>query len=193
MLSVREDQVTEEVLETICHFLKQGGVIAHASDTCYGLMADASNESAVKKVHRIKGSSEEKPMSIFLSSIEQIREFAQVSSEAEEFMHQNMPGPFTIILPKQQNFGYQQYNPTIGIRVPMHSFTRRLVDYYGTPLTTTSANRASHPPTYSGKQVEEAFKSQPYRPDLIVDFGTIPPNSPSRIIDFSAGEPRWIR
>ncbi len=193
IITTTDDDVDDSILSQITQVLKSGGVIAHASDTCYGLLADVFNKDAVKKVNDIKGSPHDKPMSIFLSSVSQVHEFAEVSGEAEEFMHQNLPGPFTVILQKREHFDYQPFNRTVGIRVPNNSFVRKLVDYYGGPLTTTSANLSGNEPIYSGQKVKEEFRGQTLQPDLIVDFGEVPQIKPSRIVDFSEGEPRWIR
>jgi L-threonylcarbamoyladenylate synthase len=193
VLTINEEDVDDSILKKISEVLTSGGVIAHASDTCYGLLADVFNEAAVNKVSDIKSSAEDKPMSIFVSSVSQVQEFAEITPESEEFMHQNLPGPFTVILSKRDHFHYQPQNRTIGIRVPNNSFVRKLVDYYGGPLTTTSANITGNPSLYSGVKVQEEFSTQTLQPNLIVDFGEIPLNKPSRIIDFSRGEPRWLR
>ena len=193
ILKISENELQDSHLAQIAAVLKSGGVIAHASDTCYGFMSDVFQEEAVKKVHDIKGSPHQKPMSIFLSSISQVYEFAEVTKEADEFLHQNLPGPYTVVLRKLPHFEYQNFNSTIGIRVPVHTFVRRLVDYYGGPLTTTSANLTGNPQLYSGQAVHTEFSGRKYQPDLIVDFGQIPRRKASRIIDYSTAQPRWLR
>jgi L-threonylcarbamoyladenylate synthase len=177
----------------IVSVMKKGGVVAHASDTCYGLTADAFKSAAVKKILKIKQSDEEKPMSIFVSEVSQIHEFAQVNSKAENFIMQNLPGPFTVILPKQHSFKYQKFNPTIGIRIPDNTFMRRLVHLVHGPCVTTSANLSGNPPIYDGNLVLKEFTDQKHQPDLIVDFGKIPGNKPSKIVSFTNGEMRWLR
>jgi L-threonylcarbamoyladenylate synthase len=177
----------------ITSVMKKGGVVAHASDTCYGLTADAHNKSAVEKVLSIKKSAQEKPMSIFISDAHLVHEYAQTTPEAEEFIMQNLPGPFTVILPKQKNFKYQSFNPTIGIRIPDNTFMRRLVHLMHGPCVTTSANLSGRPVIYDGTKVEKEFSGQKHQPNLIVNFGKIPGNKPSKIVSFTNGEMRWLR
>ena len=53
-----------------------------------------------------------------------------------------LPGPVTAVL--ERGVGLNPHlnpgNPLVGIRIPAHSFTRRLVAACGAPLALTSAN-----------------------------------------------------
>ena len=57
---------TKETLKQAIQILKDGGVIAHPADTCFGLAADLKNPDALKHLQEIKGRDMGKPMSIML-------------------------------------------------------------------------------------------------------------------------------
>ena len=59
--------------------LRNGGVCAVPTDTVYGLIADATNESAVAKIFEIKGRPKEKAVSLFVSGLEQARKYAALT------------------------------------------------------------------------------------------------------------------
>ena len=48
--------------------LKSGGVILYPSDTIWGLGCDATNESAVDKINKIKGRATDKSLIILLAN-----------------------------------------------------------------------------------------------------------------------------
>jgi tRNA A37 threonylcarbamoyladenosine synthetase subunit TsaC/SUA5/YrdC len=78
----------------------------------------------------------------------------------------------TIIVPSGEKF--------VGMRCPDHKFSRDLVEAFGSPITTTSANLSGEPPLY--KADVSAFGELVSLIDLVVDGGEIPFNRPSTIV-----------
>ena len=64
--------------------LKLGGVVAHATETCYGLACDMTNSDAVEKLFNIKNRPPDQPVSALFSSIKASSEWALWSKEALE-------------------------------------------------------------------------------------------------------------
>jgi L-threonylcarbamoyladenylate synthase len=58
-----------------------------------------------------------------------------------------------------------------------------LVQKFGRPISTTSANIHGKPSPYSIEEILEQYKDAPEKPDLILDFGPLPFRKPSRIVD----------
>src|SRR5688572_13510608 len=81
--------------------LRNGGLVAFPTETVYGLGADASNESAVKSIFRVKGRPVTHPLIVHLRDVEQTGEWADVIPEAaRELGCRFWPGPLTMILKK---------------------------------------------------------------------------------------------
>ena len=43
-----------EAIKKTCQVLQKGGIIIYPTDTIYGLGCDAKNETAIKKINKIK-------------------------------------------------------------------------------------------------------------------------------------------
>ena len=55
--------------------LKKGNIVIAKTDTVYGIYADATNLSAVKKVFNAKSREKNKPLLILVSSLEMLKEY----------------------------------------------------------------------------------------------------------------------
>lgn len=153
--------------------LKQGGVIAHPADTCFGLAADFTNPKALKKIQAIKGRDGAKPMSIMLPAAfkAHLEDYAKLSAFTRAICDKLLPGPVTILLPKGPKIPKWYFPETdlIGIRIPYDPFTQDLLNAFKGPLVTTSANLSGQPLGSSHQEVEDLFKSQTIQPDLIFE------------------------
>ena len=91
-----------DTLQEAVTILKNGGVIAHPTDTCYGLAADMMNPHAVKKVQAIKGRDFNKPMSIMLSVPEQLKidKYVILDEFSKFVVYKLFPSAVTLLLPK---------------------------------------------------------------------------------------------
>ncbi|MBU1017448.1 threonylcarbamoyl-AMP synthase [Patescibacteria group bacterium] len=162
-----------DTLREAVDVLKKGGVIAHPTDTCYGLAADVMNPKAVKNVQAIKGRDYKKPMSIMISVPEQLRiEKYVVLDEFSKFIvHKLFPGAVTLLLPKGPMIptAYFPETPFIGLRVPMHDSTQDILRAFGGPLITTSANPSGDPLCFNCEEVAEGFKNRANQPDLVIE------------------------
>lgn len=186
------DHTLEEILDACVSVLRDGGVVAHPTDTCYGLAADIWNPLAVEKIAAIKGTSSDKPLSIIVSDIDAISEVANIEERHHEAIHSHLPGRYTLILPKRLDCTYQPEHRSVGIRIPDFEFTKKLVSAFG-PVTTTSANITGHPPLYNAKDVVQEFTESPVKPDLVIDLGALAKNPPSTILDLTGVGEKKIR
>jgi L-threonylcarbamoyladenylate synthase len=183
----------EDGLLKAVEVLKKGGVVAHATDTCFGLAADISNKEAVRRVALIKKTSMHKPLSIVVRGIKDVRKIADVSHEQLEFIYNYLPGPYTVIVPKKSHCEYQSFERTIGVRIPRHPLSIRLVELLNNPVTTTSANTHGSEPMYSAEDVQKTFAREIFQPDIIINSGSLPKKSPSRIVNLCGEEEVWLR
>ena len=72
-LSMKVVPFNLDTLKEAVSILKDGGVIAHPADTCYGLTGDLMNSKAFRQIQKIKGRDHAKPMSIMFSVPEQLK------------------------------------------------------------------------------------------------------------------------
>lgn len=176
--------------------LREGGVVAHATETCYGLACDLTNPDAVWKLFAIKQRPDDQPVSALFPSVEAAKEWVKWSDEAQKLADEFLPGPVTIILPiKTGRKLFPCPNPglSLGVRVSPYPVARELVEGFDTPISTTSANVHGQPNPYSAEEILRQFSKEKHQPDLIIDSGTLPPNPPSKIIDLTKEGQKIIR
>jgi len=184
-------------IKTALKILKEGGVVAHATETCYGLACDMTNPGAVEKLFLIKERNSRQPVSALFPSIEATEGWVEWNDEARELAEKELPGPLTIVLPctKEEIFPTSplHYSTTLGIRVSPHPIAQELAEKFGKPISTTSANVSGEPSTYSAEDIVEQFKDKEHQPDLILDSGQLEENTPSKVVSFIKDDPQVLR
>lgn len=185
-------KITQENIIKAVDFLKNGGVVVHPTDTCYGLAADITNQKAVEKIYALKQMSKEKPMSILVASLEMFKKYGDLSFKAEKIAQKYLPGALTLIVPKTKDIPdfYAGNTNLIGIRYPNHLVSLELVEKLERPVTTTSANLTGLPPAYLPAEVKKYFQAEEI---LFLDGGILPNKKPSTILKIVDGTIDLIR
>ena len=162
-----------DTLKEAVQILKQGGVVAHPADTCFGLAGDLMSEKTFRQIQAIKGRDANKPMNVMISVPEQLRmkKYVKLDDFSSFVAFKLFPSMITLLLPKGPSIPsyYFPGTPLVGLRVPMHDLTQDLLRAFGGPLITTSANISGGPLSFRHQDVVEAFKKQKTRPDLIFE------------------------
>ena len=182
------------VAEKAVRALRKGKVLVCPTDTVYGLIADATNAEAVRKIFQIKGREKGKPIPIFVKDIASARKLAKIANGKENFLKKVWPGKVTVVLPSKgklpQELGTSQ---TIGLRIPNYDLIDCLLKALNKPLTGTSANLSGAPSLSDSKEIIAQFKPRTYRPDMIIDAGVLPPSLPSTVVDFTGKKRKILR
>jgi L-threonylcarbamoyladenylate synthase len=189
------DDNLEKIKEITAKAVKDGQVLICPTDTVYGLICDATNESAVEKIFEIKNRPKNKPLPIFVKDIKMAKEFAEINEEQEKFLKKVWPGNTTAVLTKKKNapklFGTDER--TVGIRIPKYQFILDLIKELGVPLAETSVNISGQAPMTNIKEIIEKFGKNQDQPDLLIDAGDLGQVKPSQVIDLTSEKPKIIR
>jgi len=176
-------QITDpKALDEASYILKNGGLVMHPTETCYGLAVDIFNEKALEKLYKVKGRDAEKPVSILVDSLGMAMEYGIFSEKALELAHEYWPGALSIVVPRKKELPdfLNKGEEFVSIRFSSESFITDVVKTFGGPITTTSANLAGMPPLYEvdldqlGKEVDQI--------DLVVEGGVLSQNKPSTLV-----------
>lgn len=178
---------TSRIAEEVSDILKSGGVAVIPTDTVYGLVADANNIEAVKKIYEIKKRDENKPNPIFAGSIYETKKIAAIGDKMEKFLRKIWPGKVTCVFNKVDAKG------TIAIRIPESDFISEIIKLLGASLSQTSANISGKKPHANISELISEFEKLESKPDAIVDFGNIGESAPSTIIDLVGERPKILR
>jgi L-threonylcarbamoyladenylate synthase len=131
--------------------LRAGQLIGLPTETVYGLAADASIESAVSEVYRVKGRPADHPLIVHVADLEHAQYWADFSETQHPFAKQLAkafwPGPMTLIMKrKPQAPAYACADQaTIGLRIPSHPVAQGVLKHFhalgGKGIAAPSANR----------------------------------------------------
>ncbi|MDE6231147.1 MAG: threonylcarbamoyl-AMP synthase [Muribaculaceae bacterium] len=139
-IKIWNDSPSESQVREAADVIEKGGILIIPTDTMYALACDALNSKAIDRLCKAKGINPEKqPLSIICSDISMASEYARIQDDTFTLMRGNLPGPFTFLLKATSSLPKAfKGRKTVGIRVPDNNFTRRLADYLGHPLLSTS-------------------------------------------------------
>jgi L-threonylcarbamoyladenylate synthase len=163
--------------------------VIFSTDTIYGIGAPLSDEKANDKIFDIKGRDRSKPFPVLVSSLEQVKQIAEVDQKQEDLLKSIWPAKVTFILKAKSNLApLYTYQNTVAVRMPDRKWLRDLIDETG-PISATSANPSGIEYTNDENFLLDTFKGK-------VEYFLIDNNkstSSSAIIDISSDTYKIIR
>lgn len=151
--------------------LREGGLVAFATETVYGLGANALDETAVAKVFVAKDRPQFDPLIVHIHERSQLVELVtDVPEVAGKLIDRFWPGPLTLVLPKTDRVPdlVTAGLPTVGVRMPDHPQALELLRLANVPVAAPSANPfGCISPTTAGHVAEQLGDAV----DYILDGG----------------------
>lgn len=171
--------------------LSEGGVIIYPTDTVYGIGCDIFNKEALERIFSIKNDGITKLFSFVCSDLKDIAKYAKVSDYAYRTMKRLLPGPYTFILPAAKQVPKKLWSKrkTVGIRIPKHAVTQKMVAELGNPIISTSTTNRKGKLILDPTEIKSIFQSQV---DLMLSQGALN-GKPSSIVDLSGESPEVVR
>ncbi|HTS33711.1 MAG TPA: L-threonylcarbamoyladenylate synthase [Thermoplasmata archaeon] len=175
--------------------LAAGRAVVYPTDTLYGLGARATDRRAVARLEALKGRPAGQPLSVAVSSVEELERWAELSPVARRWVRRHLPGPYTVLLAPSAH-ARRYLSPSVlpsrgglAVRVPDHPVARELARRVG-PVVATSANRHGEPPCRSTAAARRTFGSR-----VAVYLAGLPAPSgrPSTLVDLRGPRPRAVR
>ncbi len=171
--------------------IKNGGLVAFPTETVYGLGCNALDVSAVDRLYKAKDRPPVKPISLCVSTLAAAEEIARFTPLARELFAAFMPGPLTLVLPKQScvpdivTAGLD----SVGVRVPSNRVAQKLAELCGVPIALPSANISGMGALTDGAAVIDALYG---RVDAIINCGSTSVGIESTILSL-VDKPKIIR
>jgi L-threonylcarbamoyladenylate synthase len=171
-----------------------GEPVAVATETVYGLAADATDASAVARIYEAKGRPSFNPLIVHVPDLAAAERIGVFDDAARALAQAHWPGPLTLVVPLRERSGIAPIVtaglPTIGLRVPSHPAMRALLEAVGRPLAAPSANASG---AISPTRASHVLKSLGGRIPLILDSGATERGVESTIVAASGGPVRLLR
>ncbi len=193
ILAVDPDTPDVTLLAEAARILRGGGLVAFATETVYGLGADATNSEAVARIFAAKGRPSYNPLIVHASDLEMARGcVVDFPAEAERLADRFWPGPLTLVLARAAIFpdAVTAGRETVGIRIPAPAVARHLIALTGRPIAAPSANRSNAVSPTLAEHVREDLDG---RIDLILDSGPTAVGIESTVLDCTRFPPRVLR
>lgn len=173
--------------------LREGGLVAFATETVYGLGADATNPEAVARIFAAKGRPATNPLIVHVHDVAMARTCVRDwPPEAEALARAFWPGPLTLVLPRSGIIPdvVTAGGESVGVRVPRTWVARDLIQALGRPIAAPSANRSTG---VSPTVARHVAKDLDGRIDLILDSGPTTVGLESTVLDLTTRQPRILR
>lgn len=186
---------SDEDLERAAELLERGELVAVPTETVYGLAGDAADSDAVRRIFTAKGRPADHPLIVHLPDTGAMDDWAvKVPESARRLARAFWPGPLTLILPRAARVadeitGGQE---TVGLRVPGHPATLRLLKRFGRAVAAPSANRFGRISPTTADHVMSEFEGRD-SVAAVVDGGPCEVGVESTIVDCSGEQPRILR
>ena len=183
-----------ETIAEAARLILAGEAVAIATETVYGLAADATNAEAVARIYEAKGRPAFNPLIVHVSDLASAERIGTFSAQAREQADAHWPGPLTLVVPLRDGAGIASIVtaglPTVGLRVPAHPAMQALLRAVDRPLASPSANASG---SISPTRAEHVLKSLGGRIPLIVDAGPTERGLKSTIVAATGGALRLLR
>lgn len=173
-------------VERAAKILRVGGTVAFATETVYGLGANALDAAAVSRIFEAKQRPSWDPLIVHVCDAEMLRQVVElegsVRHRAARLMNAFWPGPLTLLLPRSAVIPdlVTAGRERVGVRMPDHEGALDLIRRAGVPLAAPSANRFGRTsPTTAGHVLEDLDG----RIDAVLDAGATRVGVESTVLD----------
>ncbi len=173
--------------------LRAGKPVVLATDTVYGLCADAYREEPVLRLARLKGRPEGMPLALLAADLDAVLDAVpEARGRAAVVARALLPGPYTLVLPNPaRRFRWlSAARPTtIGVRVPeLPPCARAVLETVGAVAAASANAHGGRDPRRIGDIPSSLRDACP----VVVDEGELP-GTPSTVVDLTDREPRILR
>lgn len=182
LLRLNPAKPDEKKIRIAAERIRNGGIVVFPTETVYGIGANALDESAARKIFRIKGRPSDNPMIVHVSSMEMADTVADIPKRYRNLIKKIWPAPLTIVvhakksLPRIVTGGLD----TVAIRMPDSKVALSLIRDAGVPVVAPSANISGNPSSTSASHAKRYFNG---KVDIIIDAGSSRFGLESTVID----------
>jgi L-threonylcarbamoyladenylate synthase len=185
---------SDTAIAEAAELIRAGEPVGIATETVYGLAADATNADAVARIYAAKGRPSFNPLIVHVADLAAAQAIGEFNPPALELAQRHWPGPLTLVVPLKLDSSVTSLVTaglaTIALRVPGHRAMQALLRATGRPLAAPSANASG---SISPTRAEHVLKSLGGKIALIVDDGPTERGIESTIVAATNGPLRLLR
>jgi L-threonylcarbamoyladenylate synthase len=174
--------------------LRAGGLVAFATETVYGLGADATDAAAVAGIYAAKERPRFNPLIAHVATADAAFAQGAFDENARALAAAFWPGPLTLVVPASAGCTLSDLAraglDTVALRLPAHQLAHHLLMRIGRPVAAPSANRSGR---VSPTSADHVLADLDGRIDAVLDGGPAEVGLESTIVACLEGVPRLLR
>lgn len=192
-LEIHPKNPQARLIRQAADIVREGGVIAYPTDSCYALGCHVGDADALERIRRIRQADKNHHFTLVCRDLSEIARYARVDTPVFRLLKAHTPGPFTFLLPATRETPKRLQHPkrrTIGIRVPEHPVPHLLLAELGEPLmSSTLLMPGDDTPLTDAGQIRERLDGAL---DAILDGGHCG-IEPTTVVDLAVSPPVILR
>ena len=183
---------TEHAIAEAAEAIKRGELVAFPTETVYGLGANALNEGAVARIFAAKGRPPSNPVIVHVGRNMDLSQYGKIPDFAHAIINEFWPGPLTLVVQKSDAVPavVTAGGDTVGLRMPAHPISLKLLDAAGVPIAAPSANKSEQLSPSRAHHVAESLGDSV---DIILDGGQSNVGIESTVLDVTVFPPVILR
>jgi tRNA threonylcarbamoyl adenosine modification protein (Sua5/YciO/YrdC/YwlC family) len=193
VVNVHPDTPQPRLLVQAAEFIRNGGIVALPTDSCYALGCHLGDKEAMDRIRLIRQMDDRHHLTLMVRDLSEIAHFARVDNAQYRLLKATTPGSYTFILEGTKELPRRVLHPkrkTIGLRVPNHPVALALLEALNEPLLTTTLQLpGDDDPLTEGWEIQDRLEDQL---EFILDAGHCG-TEPTTIIDLTGPTPELIR
>ncbi|RRO20377.1 threonylcarbamoyl-AMP synthase [Saccharopolyspora rhizosphaerae] len=190
---VHPDNPQPRSIGQVVEILRDGGLIAYPTDSCFALGAQLGNKEGMDRIRSIRHLDDRHHFTLVCESFAQLGHFVIINNAVFRAIKASTPGSYTFILPATKEVPRRLLHPkkkTVGVRIPAHNVAQALLRELGEPiLSSTLLLPGEEEPMTQGWQIKDELD---HVLDAVIDSGDCGVE-PTTVIDFSTDEPEVVR
>jgi len=191
--SVHPTHPQARLVRRAADIVRQGGLIAYPTDSCYALGCHLGDARALERLRRVRSIDQHHHLTLMCRDLSEIGHYAIVDDLYYRLLKRVTPGSYTFILRARRHVPRRLMHPrrkTIGVRVPGHPVAHALLAELGEPMLSATLHLPGDAhPLAEGEEIRRRLERDL---DLIIDAGWCGVE-PSTLIDLTTETPLVLR
>ncbi|MBC7781830.1 MAG: threonylcarbamoyl-AMP synthase [Proteobacteria bacterium] len=138
---IHPDNPQPRLLRQAAAIVRDGGLIAYPTDSCYALGCQLGNKDAADRIRSIRQLDADHHFTLVCNDLTELGRYARVDNRQFRLLKAATPGSYTFILEATREVPRRMVHPkrsTIGLRVPEHRIVGALLAELGEPLLSST-------------------------------------------------------
>ncbi|MCF2572819.1 L-threonylcarbamoyladenylate synthase [Brevibacterium sp. UCMA 11754] len=193
LLNIHPENPQNRMIDKAVQTLRDGGLIAYPTDSCYALGCALDNKAGIERITRIRQLDSKHHFTLMCRDFAQLGQFVIVDNSDFRVIKSMTPGPYTFIMKATKEVPRRMMHAkkhSVGARIPENVTALALVEAMGEPIlsSTLLLPGAEDPLT----QAEDVVDQIGHDVDVVIESG-VPGTVPTSVIDFTGREPEVAR